>query len=50
MSEQNNDQPKQQPPANPWSPWVQYQEQQTKLWLRYWTSVMNSLFDKDLKK
>jgi hypothetical protein len=31
-------------------PWAQYQEEQTKLWLRYWTGVMNSLFNTDLKK
>jgi hypothetical protein len=45
MSNENNDQ--KQPPANPWA---QYQEEQTKLWLRYWTGVMNSLFNTDLKK
>ena len=39
-----------QPPANPWGPWAQYQEEQTKLWLQYWTGVMNSLFNTDLKK
>jgi hypothetical protein len=49
MSDQNNKQPT-QPPVNPWGPWAQYQEEQTKLWLRYWTGVMNSLFNTDLKK
>ena len=49
MSEQNINQPK-QPPTNPWGPWAQYQEEQTKLWLRYWTGVMNNLFNTDLKK
>jgi hypothetical protein len=39
-----------QQPTNPWGPWAQYQEEQTKLWLRYWTGVMNSLFNTDLKK
>jgi hypothetical protein len=48
MSEQNKKQ--EQQPMNPWGPWAQYQEEQTKLWLRYWTSVMNSLFNTDLKK
>jgi hypothetical protein len=36
--------------TNPWGPWARYQEEQTKLWLQYWTSVMNSLFNTDLKK
>jgi hypothetical protein len=48
MSDQNKKQEKQ--PTNPWGPWAQYQEQQTKLWLNYWTGVMNSLFNTDLKK
>ena len=50
MSEQTTDQSKQHTPENPWGPWAQYQEEQTKLWLRYWTGVMNSLFNTDLKK
>jgi hypothetical protein len=45
MSNENNNQ--KQPLTNPWA---QYQEEQTKLWLRYWTGVMNSLFNTDLKK
>lgn len=49
MPEQQNNQ-KQQPPSNPWEPWTKYQEEQTKLWLNYWTGVMNSLFNTDLKK
>jgi hypothetical protein len=48
MSNENNNQ--KQPPTNPWGPWAQYQEEQTKLWLNYWTGVMNSLFNTDLKK
>jgi hypothetical protein len=46
MPTENNNQ-KQQHPVDVW---VRYQEQQTKLWLRYWTSIMNSLFNTDLKK
>lgn len=46
MPTENNDQ-KQQRPVDPWT---QYQEQQTKLWLNYWTGVMNSLFNTDLRK
>jgi hypothetical protein len=49
MLEQNNNQSKHSP-TNPWGPWAQYQEEQTKLWLNYWTGVMNSLFNTDLKK
>jgi hypothetical protein len=49
MSNENNNNQK-QPPTNPWGPWAQYQEEQTKLWLNYWTGVMNSLFNTDLKK
>jgi hypothetical protein len=50
MSQQNNNQPTQQSPANTGDPWAQYQEEQIKLWLCYWTGVMNSLFNTDLKK
>jgi hypothetical protein len=48
MSNKNHHQ--KQPPVTPGDPWVQYQKEQTKLWLRYWTGVMNSLFNTDLKK
>lgn len=48
MSEENNQQPKQ--PVNPIDPWLKLQEEQTKLWMNYWTGVMNSLFNTDLKK
>lgn len=46
MTTENNDQ-KQQHPVNVW---VRYQEQQTKLWLNYCISIMNSLFKTDSKK
>lgn len=50
MSEENNNQLKQQEPVNPFGPWAKLQEEQTKLWMNYWTQVMNSLFNTDLRK
>lgn len=47
MSDENNQKPLL---TDPWAPWAKYQEEQTKLWLNYWTGVMNSLFNTDLKK
>ena len=50
MSEENNTQPQQQELSNPFGPWAKFQEEQAKLWMNYWTGVMNSLFNTDLKK
>lgn len=47
MSEETNQKTQ---PTDPWANWTKYQEEQTKLWLNYWTGVMNSLFNTDLKK